>query len=56
MKSVYELVVLLVFCAGAGLVTYGVYWIYEPAGLIVGGLILSGAAWRYAAADPEISL
>lgn len=31
--------------SGAGLATYGIYLIYEPAAFIVGGLLLLAAAW-----------
>lgn len=35
----------LVGLAGAGLVAYGGWLIYPPAGFIIGGLLLIAAAW-----------
>lgn len=55
-KVVGAVVPLAAYVAGLGLIAYGAWEVYEPAGLIVGGLLLSGSAWRYAAAETEIEL
>lgn len=44
---VEALLLTLVVFGGAALLTVGVWWVYEPAALMVaGGLLLTGA-WRY---------
>lgn len=55
MEIAEKLVPVVVFVAGLGLIAYGAWEIYEPAGLIVGGLMLCASALRFAAAE-EISL
>lgn len=38
--------------AGAGLVSYGAWLVFEPAGFIVGGVFLLAAAWLLGASAP----
>lgn len=45
-------------CSGAGLVAYGAWLIYPPAGFIVGGVLLLVAAWMLSGApkkQPEVA-
>lgn len=49
-----DLVIDAAIVAGAGLITYGVWLIYQPAAFIVGGLFLLGGGWLFASrGNPE---
>lgn len=55
-RKLAELIAPMVaYVAGLGLIAYGCWLVYEPAGLIVGGVLLSASALRYAAGE-ELSI
>ena len=46
-----NLLTVAAFAAGLALITAGVAFVYWPAGLVTGGLLITGLAWSYAQED-----
>lgn len=47
-RRLADVVLDLAALSGAGLITYGVHLIYDPAGFITAGALLLGGAWATA--------